>query len=131
MMGDPRLTRWDRVRRYWYRHEDRILQVFAICGAIVLVALMATGCSMVPRENLAHEERHCEGWQHTGQPPFYEWTQTRPASVKPWVYVNVADVDFTCRTLGADPHRKLDHITACATWKPKGCTIYLPLGELP
>ena len=130
-MGDPRLTRWDRTRRLWYRHEDRVFRAFAIVGAIVLIALMATGCaSMDPRE---HEEMHCAGFTHqdeapNGQPFRYEWTKTRPASEKPWHYIYAADVDFACRITGADPHHKLQHINGCAVWRPAGCEIYLQEG---
>ena len=56
----------------------------------------------------------------------YRWQQTRPASAKPWFYVTVADADFTCRTLGADPERSLARINACAQWQPVGCTVYVP-----
>lgn len=55
-----------------------------------------------------------------------EWTKTRPASIKPWLYVKVAEADFVCRTLGADPRRRLGRINACATWQPVNCVIYLP-----
>ena len=58
----------------------------------------------------------------------YQWTKARPASVKPWFYVTVADTDRTCRDVGADPQRRLGRINACATWLPVGCIIYLPEG---
>ena len=55
----------------------------------------------------------------------YDWHQTRPASVKPWLYVVVQDVDQTCREAGADA-TGLARINGCATWKPVQCVIYLP-----
>ncbi len=127
-MGEPRLTRWDRVRRLWYRNEDRVLMVFAIVGGALVLAGRLSGCA--GETVLAHEERHCLGFQHqdeapNGQPFRYEWTRTRPASAKPWQYIYTADVDFACRLTGADPYHKLQHINGCATWKPAGCTIYL------
>ena len=94
--------------------------------AVIFAAIMATaGCSTMPLDLVAHEERHCEGYSHTGEAPFYTWTQTRAASVKPWLYVKVDDIDRTCRELGTQAqagHR----INACAKWQPINCIIYLP-----
>lgn len=57
----------------------------------------------------------------------YEWKQERPASIKPWRYVVVEDVDRTCRELKqAEGQVALGRNNACATWRPVGCMIYLP-----
>ncbi len=77
---------------------------FWLCVAIILICLLA-GCAA---------------------PGFdYAWTQARPASVKPWLYITVADPDRTCRAIGTSS-LYLGSIAACATWKPVGCVVYLP-----
>lgn len=97
--------------------------------ALAVASLVATagGCANYPQDLRAHEERHCEGWTHTGNSPFYVWTQTLPASVKPWLYVYAADVDLACRMLGAQAIIG-SSIYGCAQWKPANCIIILPEG---
>ena len=67
-------------------------------------------------------------WASTGHASLfgYQWQQTRQPSLKPWLYVTIADTDRTCREVGADPQRQLGRINACATWKAQGCIVYLP-----
>lgn len=55
----------------------------------------------------------------------YDWKRTNSASVKPWLYVTVADVDATCRSFGT-PASTSRRINGCAQWKPVGCIIILP-----
>ena len=64
-------------------------------------------------------------WASTGHASVfgYQWVKARPASVKPWLYVTVQDVDRTCREAGADA-TGLERINGCATWNPVGCIIY-------
>ena len=97
-----------------------ILTTAFIIGAVMVSA----GCASVPMDVQAHEERHCEGWTHTGTAPFYVWAKTRDASPQPWFYVRVADVDRTCREAGAQADTG-HSINGCATWKPDHCIIYL------
>ena len=93
----------------------------------ILLALGAIfGCSSMPLDLRAHEERHCEGWSHTGDAPFYVWTKTRAASVKPWMYLEAEDTDAACRILGTDAAGNLGRIGACALWQPANCIIILP-----
>jgi len=105
--------------------------VIAAVAFAAVALLTLTGCAgQSARE---HEEMHCSGYAHAEPPaggvPFrYEWTKTHPASAKPWIYFNVADVDAVCRAQGADPYHRLAHIAGCAQWMPNGCTIYLQEG---
>lgn len=108
---------------------DRWCRRFVLVAAPVLVVLLLTGCATVAdreAELRAHEERHCDGWEHTGTAPFYVWTQTRAPSAKPWFYVRVDDPDAACRSMGADAKRTLLRIDACAQWHRTSCTIILP-----
>lgn len=96
--------------------------------AILAAIMVTTGCASIQAEDLTvHEERHCEGWTHTGREPFYVWAKTREASLKPWFYLHVEDTDKVCRSIGADLQRTLSHIAACAQWQPQGCIIVLPV----
>ena len=56
----------------------------------------------------------------------YDWKQARAPSVKPWLYVKALDVDRACRTMGADPYKRLARINGCAVWRTEGCLILLP-----
>ena len=98
------------------------LTVIIVIGAI----LVTTGCSTMPQDLIAHEEMHCNGWSHTGEPPFYVWKQERAPSVKPWLYIPVSDVDQHCRSIMGSQAISVNKIYACATWKPANCEIYLP-----
>lgn len=127
-MGDLRMTPRLRALRWWHRNEDRVLITWVIVGGVVVLACLISGCAV--QDVREHEEMHCAGFTHqeeapNGQPFRYEWQQTRAASAKPWIYLSVADVDFACRTVGADPAHRLDRINGCAQWKPAGCVIYL------
>ena len=109
---------------------DVVNNILWVIALLFLVSL-AAGCAVMP-EDLSlqtHEEKHCEGWVHqnpSGSVPFiYEWSKTRPASLKPWFYVKVDDPNITCRMLGSQASQRI-HIDACAIWKPQGCEIYLP-----
>lgn len=53
----------------------------------------------------------------------YQWQQTNAPSVKPWLYITVADPHRTCLDVGASG-AGLERILACATWKPVNCIIY-------
>ena len=57
----------------------------------------------------------------------YEWRQTFQPAPKPWLYVEVEDVDRTCREVQrAEGTQSPDgRILGCATWSPKGCIVYL------
>ena len=115
------------VRRFWHRREERILQAVVIICLAGMALLALTGCASFAADLAQHEERHCEGWTHTGEAPFYAWERTRPASLKPWLYVYALDVDLACRTLGMQSqagHR----INACAQWREANCLIILPEG---
>lgn len=57
----------------------------------------------------------------------YRWTKTRPASVKPWLYVVALDVDAACRMHGARSAQG-DRINGCAQWREFNCLIILPEG---
>lgn len=121
-MGDP--TGWQvRLKYLWWKWETPLEKAFCLLAGIYLIAMLLQGCSTVPQDLQAHEEKHCEGWEHTGKAPFYEWRKTRPASAKPWIYSRVNDPDTTCRLLGSVSQAS---IGGCAIWKPKGCEIYLP-----
>ena len=126
-MGDPTYTRCDHARLWWFRHETPILKALCLAGFVYIVFALA-GCATTDLR--AHEERHCEGWTH--QTPAdnqvlvrYDWTQTRPASPKPWTYIYADDPHAACSTLGAQVSRG-HRIEACATWTLTGCTIILP-----
>ena len=56
----------------------------------------------------------------------YLWLRTRLPAPQPWFYVSVADVDRTCREIGAQAAVG-NRINGCAVWEPTHCTIYLPL----
>ena len=81
--------------------ETRLLQVFVACALLALLM----GCASLD----------------------YEWIQTRPASVKPWTYIVVADAESECAKSGmqAASGRRL---IACAHWRPANCEIILPIG---
>ena len=55
----------------------------------------------------------------------YRWEQTRPPSMKPWLYVYALDADLACRGLGAQAAATA-RINGCAVWKPVNCIIVLP-----
>ena len=113
------------------RHEDGILKVCIVLMLLGMIWLMS-GCASIPADSAqAHEERHCAGWKHQvtrrGEfPIFYEWTKTRPASAKPWVYLYVENVDAACRYQGADAVGNIERIGGCAIWHPVNCIIILP-----
>ena len=93
-----------------------------------LLILLLSGCAGMTLQE--HEEKHCQGFVHQQVPaggvPFrYEWKQTRPESVKPWLYVKVDDPNATCRALGTN-FSKDGVIEACAQWQPINCIIILP-----
>lgn len=54
-----------------------------------------------------------------------DWRHTRPASVRPWLYIYALDTDLVCRGLGADAATR-HRINGCARWKAQGCVIVLP-----
>ena len=90
----------------------------------IMAALMVTaGCASVPQDLQSHEEKHCEGWSHTGSAPFYTWERKREAAPKPWLYVRAIDPDSACRALGAT---EAGAMAACAQWHPSHCIIVLP-----
>ncbi len=131
-MGDITYTRLQKALRWWFRHEDRILQAFCLIGGAFVLAALIAGCASMPEDLSlqAHEERHCEGETHQqvagdGQPFIYEWKQTRPASAKPWVYAQVGNPNEVCRLLGAISAGN-NIINACAIWRPVNCIIILP-----
>lgn len=98
-----------------------IATVIAIAAAI----LVTSGCATYPQELQAHEERHCDGWSHTGQAPFYTWHKAREAAPKPWLYVRAVDPDSACRSMAAFERGA---INACAVWRRDSCIIILPEG---
>ena len=112
--------------REWCRAHDGKLFA-AACIALVVALLLLPGCaSTYTQELVAHEEMHCQGWSHTGTFPFYDWSRTRPASVKPWVYLSIDNPDEACRYMGVAATRADSTINACAIWMPKNCIIILP-----
>ena len=126
-MGFVHLTRWQKVLRWWFRHEDRILITWILA---CLTIIILSGCANFQTDLAEHEARHCMGEVHSGEAPFYVWSQAHPPSIKPWLYVYALDVDLACRTLGLQPqagHR----INACAQWRPANCLIILPEGLNP
>ncbi len=104
---------------------DRWCRRFVMVVGPLLLLFLLTACSSIPADLVAHEERHCEGWEHTGNAPFYQWTKARPASAKPWFYVRVDDPDAICRQRVASAASFI-RINGCAQWKPQGCEIILP-----
>ncbi len=95
----------DDLKHYRAPETDPDAGIFWLCVVVLLVCLFLPGCA---------------------SPGFdYAWTQAREPSLKPWLYVTVADPDRTCRELGTST-LYLGRIAACATWKPQGCVIYLP-----
>ena len=38
-MGDPALTRWHRIVRWWYRHETPVLQVVIVACVLGMIAI--------------------------------------------------------------------------------------------
>lgn len=89
--------------------------------AAIMLSVSLSGCSTVPAEIVAHEERHCDGWSHAGG----AWVHTRAASAKPWAYIRVPDTNATCRFLGVVEDAP---VTGCALWQSVGCIIVLPEG---
>ncbi len=99
-MSSPDLKNYRAPQNY-----DSDWGVFLITLIALVAALMLSGCAA---------------------PGFdYAWTQARPASVKPYIYITVADPDAFCRSVGVST-LYLGRIAACATWKPENCVIYLP-----
>lgn len=49
-MGDPVLTPWEKVVRFWLRHETDVLKPFVIIGFLLLLIFMVTGCATTERE---------------------------------------------------------------------------------
>lgn len=107
---------WDGSVIPWWS----VALIVALFGVVLL-----SGCAAFPIDLAEHERRHCAGEDHTGDRPFYTWTKARPASIQPWLYVYVNDIDRVCREAGAQASAS-ERIDACATWKPTGCIIYLP-----
>lgn len=93
--------------------------------ALACAFAVLSGCASYPADLQTHEERHCDGWEHTGDAPFYTWTQVRPASVKPWLYVRVNNVERACGEYGIVQEAG-QSINGCAQWKPVNCIIILP-----
>lgn len=91
--------------------------------AAILAAMCVSGCAM--HDLQAHEERHCDGWVHTGEAPFYTWSRPRHSASKPWLYVRAIDPDSACRAIGATERGTM---AACAQWHPDYCIIILPEG---
>ena len=55
----------------------------------------------------------------------YDWQHTRPASVKPWLYVEVKDPNRTCNDLAGALAQRDRNTIACSQWRPVNCIIYL------